>query len=142
MSSRRIARAGNTIDPAIYEGINNTILRHAGNNEFDKEAAAVLRENYNRMAERLAGVVNARGHSVIEEDKIDRRDKLICQLGATMTASRLRKELATYQKTDWPHDEGKANEYAEYDPRHYYFKILTLKNLVPGDGHMRTILRT
>jgi hypothetical protein len=134
--------AGEVIDPALLDGINAAIVELGGSPDPIRRAiAARLREDRGLVAY-IAGVANRQGHSFGDELRTEQRNRLFHQLGATMTASKLREELSRYQSATWSRDREKPNPYPEYDPRFLLYKILTLKDHVPSDGHMRAILRT
>ena len=144
MSALRTMAAGEAepaeIDPAIFDAINELIAELAARGSIEKEAAEVLRDNYNRLAERIAGVINVRGHSFVEERKTKEYHKLLRQAGEHLSAGRLRQKLLAYQNTSWLRDRGGLNPYAEFDPRYLYFRILTIRDHVPSETWLRKIL--
>jgi len=140
-SRRKAATARPPIDPAVFERVNSVIVELAGGDTDRREAAALLRENYLKFVDRVAGIANEQGRAFADEYRTAERYRLFHQLGATMTASKLREGLLRYQGANWPRDREKPNPYPDYDPRFVFYKILTLKDHVPSDGHMRAIFR-
>lgn len=136
------AAEARAIDTADLEDIAALLVKLAAGNRAEREASEILRENYNNWIGRIAMRENSQGHSAGDEVKTDQRNRLLHQLHATMTAAKIRRELLHYQSTSWPRDRQATNPYPDYDQRFLFYRILMAKDHVPGESHMRAILRS
>jgi hypothetical protein len=132
-----------TIDPTIYERIDELILELKTKGEIAQPAVRILLENRNQWIAEVAELENSQGHSVVEEAKSQQRYAIIRDLGKTRTSKQIETMIRDYRNGDWKSDRNKAkNPYPASDYRNSLFTILRYRDRAIGDRRIRYILKT
>jgi hypothetical protein len=120
----RTADPGDAFDETQETTLNFIRDHETSDNPMARNAALILRTRFNAFVE-----LNKRN---AEQSRHYERDQLLRHLFKTKAAATVADELFQYETRNWPHDKRRSNPYMKDDPRHTFYRILTLRR--PGDA--------